>query len=76
MDRDTGGNRFIAADATFPDFAYAVERGLNDLHRFAAATDRAVDLGAISVHTKRIPPDGMISVTVEGDLTARPSTTT
>lgn len=67
--RSTGGNRFIPGDSDRTALVSAVSRGLHDLHAWAETTDRAVDVGAITITTKRIP-SGAISVSVTGDLTA------
>ena len=68
MDRATGGNRFIPGDADHTELVKAVSAGLWDLHTWAQDTERAVDFGAITVTTRRIP-SGRISVSVTGDLT-------
>jgi alpha-D-ribose 1-methylphosphonate 5-triphosphate synthase subunit PhnG len=65
--RGTGGNRFIPADATQMDLLRAVIDGLADLKSWADGTGRTLDLGAITVDTKRIS-NGRISVTVTADL--------
>lgn len=66
LDRATGGNRFIPSDAGRDQLALAVHRALAELDVYFEATGRHLDVGAISVETKRIPT-GAISVTVMGD---------
>ena len=46
--RSTGGNRFIAHDATRDVFLGAVRDGLRDLERFAGETGRGLDLGQVT----------------------------
>lgn len=70
--RGTGGNRFILGDSDRTALVVAVQQGLFDLHEYAAATGRSVDVGAITVTTRRIP-SGAISVSVTGDLTYTPT---
>lgn len=65
--RGTGGNRFIPGDADRNVLERAVSRGLLDLQCWADDTGQCVDLGAITVTTRRIP-SGRISVKVSGDL--------
>lgn len=65
--RGTGGNRFIAGDADLRALEIAIHEGLGSLLDWADATGRRVDIGAISVDTRRIP-SGKISVSVTGDL--------
>lgn len=68
MNRGTGGNRFIPGDATRADLMRSINDQLGDLYEWARDTERAVDLGAITIETRRIP-SGAISVEVAGDLT-------
>ena len=75
LDRGTGGNRFIPGDADRTELVLAIQRGLHDLHVWAQDTDRALDVGAITVTTRRIP-SGNISVSVTGDLTTPPTVAT
>lgn len=65
--RGTGGNRFIAADAAIDAMVAAVRGGLTDLHAWAEATDRTLDLAEVTINTTRTH-SGLISVTVEADL--------
>lgn len=51
------------------DLHTEIDRALEDLARYATVTGRTLDLGAITVDTKRIP-DGRISVSVTADLTS------
>lgn len=69
MERGTGGNRFIDHDASIPDLMRVIHEGLYELADWAADTERAFDLAAITVTTHRIP-SGKISVEVAGDLAA------
>lgn len=70
--RGTGGNRFIPAGATSTDLLNAIRDGLRALANVAGDTDHdALDLGAITVETQRIP-DGRISVAVTADLKVEP----
>lgn len=65
--RGTGGNRFIPANATDAELLVAVRDGLRDLRSWALIDGRTLDLGAITVETKRIK-SGRISVAVTADL--------
>lgn len=67
MDRGTGGNGFIPADATFTDLLMAVQDGLIRIRTYARATGRTLDLAQITVTTSRVQ-SGRISVNVEADL--------
>lgn len=69
--RGTGGNRFIEADATADDLIACISAQVEDLREWAEATYRALDLGEITISTKRIK-SGRISVTVTADLPAAP----
>lgn len=69
--RGTGGNRFIAGDADLTDLMRAIHEGLHQLREWADDTGRHLDVGAITIDTKRIP-SGRISVSVTGDLTGTP----
>ena len=72
--RGTGGNRFIDHDAQIEDLVTEVRRGLRELRDCAERTDRALDLGAISVETRWTRDARLISVTVSGDLGDGPAT--
>lgn len=65
--REVGGTRFISGDSDRIMLLAAIERGLYDLHTWAEETERGLDVGAITVSTRRVP-SGLISVSVTGDL--------
>ncbi len=70
MERGTGGNRFIPADADRAALLAAIDRGLRELEEWVADDPtRTFDPGQITVDTKRIA-SGAISVSVEGDFIA------
>jgi hypothetical protein len=65
--RGTGGNRFIAADATRGDLLRSINDQLGDLQEWADMTNQTFDLAEITISTQRIP-SGYISVNVTADL--------
>lgn len=65
--RGTGGNRFIEADATCADLLRSINDQLGDLREWAEWSDRTLDIGEITISTKRIS-NGRISVSVTADL--------
>jgi hypothetical protein len=66
--RGTGGNRFIEPDATRADLMRTINDQLGDLHEYAGETGRALDLGEVTISTRRIIRNGRISVSVTADL--------
>jgi hypothetical protein len=66
MERGTGGNRFIDADAGIPELMRVIHEGLYELAEYDA--DRPLDIAEVTITTKRIP-SGRISVEVAADLT-------
>lgn len=71
MRRGTGGNRFMQDDQSKAELLNIISRGIDDLQRHADSTGRLLDLGAITIETRRIP-SGKVSVDVTADL-ASPS---
>lgn len=69
MQRGTGGNRFISADATSADLMQSINDQLGDLREWANDTGRVFDIAEVSIYTKRVK-SGAISVSVEADLRA------
>lgn len=67
MRRGTGGNQFIAPDATRADLMKSINDQLGDLQEWADDTGRVLDIGQLTIETKRIG-NGKISVLVMGDL--------
>lgn len=65
--RGTGGNRFIAADATSADLLRSINDQLGDLREWAAGDGRVLDLAEITISTQRVR-SGRISVSVTADL--------
>lgn len=65
--RGTGGNRFIEADASCADLLRSINDQLGDLREWAEWSDRVLDVGEITISTKRIA-NGRISVSVTADL--------
>lgn len=65
--RGTGGNRFIPADATAADLLGSINDQLGDLREWVDGTDRHLDLGEVTISTRRIK-GGLISVSVTADL--------
>lgn len=65
MERGTGGNRFIAADAKIPDLMRVIHEGLYELAEYDP--DRPLDIAEVTITTTRIP-SGRISVEVAADL--------
>ena len=65
--RGTGGNRFIAPDATSADLLRSINDQLGDLRECAAETGRVLDVAEVTISTKR-SRSGQISVTVTADL--------
>lgn len=68
--RRTGGNRFIEPDATSADLMRSINDQLGDLREWARDTGQVLDLGEITISTKRIP-SGRISVSVTANLQNR-----
>ena len=65
--RGTGGNCFIGPEATRGDLLRTINDQLGDLHEYAEATGRVLDIAEVSVDTKRTK-SGRISVRVSADL--------
>jgi hypothetical protein len=64
--RGTGGNRFIEPGSTRSELMRAIAEGLDNLEDWFEGTPRELDIGALTIETKRIH-NGRISVTVTGD---------
>lgn len=65
--RGTGGNRFIAPDATSADLLRSINDQLGDLREYAAQTGRVLDVAEVTISTRRVR-SGQISVKVTADL--------
>lgn len=68
--RNTGGSRFLPADASRGMLARQIAAQLEDLEAWAGRTGRVLDPAAVSVETRRIA-DGRVCVTVSADLVER-----
>ena len=65
--RGTGGNRFLEPDANNFDLLKSIRDQLAYLYDYAKDTGRVLDIGEITIETRRIS-NGKVSVSVTADL--------
>lgn len=68
MDRGTGGNQFMEADAGIPELMHVIHEGLHELVDWCEGDDDLeFDIAKVTINTERVP-SGKVSVTVSADL--------